>query len=218
MPQKIYRREDTIHESYSDHCRLCETRTESRRLVRIFSATGSKKDWQTKISKTCGVMIAEEDYLPKVICRKCGIFIEKMFEFIQTCKTTQVTLTQHYGMEAEEAHSLMFSENKMLFSENKMPFSESKMPFSKSKKHCLAKIKCLLAKVKCRLAKVKRRLAKVKCLLAKVKVKCHLAKVKPKCRLTKVKRCLAKVKPKCRLAKVKPKSRLAKAQPKCGLH
>jgi hypothetical protein len=51
-----------------------------------------------KISTTCGVIIAEEDYLPKVICRKCGIFVEKMFEFIQTCKSSQVTLTQHYGM------------------------------------------------------------------------------------------------------------------------
>ena len=91
----IYRGEDTNH---SEHCRLCETKTETRRLVRIFSAAGSKKDWQTKISTTCGVIIAEEDYLPKVICHKCGIFVEKMFEFIQTCKSSQVTLTQHYGM------------------------------------------------------------------------------------------------------------------------
>ena len=43
-------------------------------------------------------MIAEEDYLPKVICRKCGIFVEKMFEFIQKCKSSQATLTQQYGM------------------------------------------------------------------------------------------------------------------------
>ncbi len=82
----------------SDHCRLCETKTETRRLVRIFSTAGSKKDWQTKVSTTCGIMIAEEDYLPKVICRKCGIFVEKMFEFIQKCKSSQATLTQQYGM------------------------------------------------------------------------------------------------------------------------
>jgi hypothetical protein len=70
-PQKIYLREDTNH---SEHCRLCETKTETRRHVRIFSAAGSKKDWQTKISTTCGVIIAEEDYLQKVIYRKCGNF------------------------------------------------------------------------------------------------------------------------------------------------
>lgn len=95
-PQKVYRREAA--ELYSDYCRLCDTSTENRRLVRIFSAAGNKKGLQTKIFKTCGVMIKEEDYLPKVICRKCGIFVDKMFEFIETCKTSQTTLNEHYGV------------------------------------------------------------------------------------------------------------------------
>ena len=37
-------------------------------------------------------------------------------------------------MEAEEAHSFLFSESKMLFRESKMSFGENKMPFGESKK------------------------------------------------------------------------------------
>ena len=87
--QNFYRREVTAQLN-SDQFRLCETITESRRLIRVFSGAGCKRSWQTKISQTCGVVIDEKDHLPTVIWRKGENFVDKMFEFVQKCHSTQL--------------------------------------------------------------------------------------------------------------------------------
>ena len=108
-PQKFYRREVTAQLN-SDQCRLCETITESRRLIRVFSGAGCKRSWRTKISQTCGVVIDVNDYLPTVICRKCRNFVDKMFEFVQKCHSTQLNLKQHYFVKRGASESPSFKQ------------------------------------------------------------------------------------------------------------
>lgn len=72
--------------------------TEHRHLVRIFSALGKEKGWQEKVLQTCGIIVDEQDYLPKVICRKCVNYVNKMWEFRQKCQAAQMTLRQHFSV------------------------------------------------------------------------------------------------------------------------
>ena len=42
-------------------CRLCGGSYESRYMLRIFSKAGSTKDLCSKVNKTCGIKISEDD-------------------------------------------------------------------------------------------------------------------------------------------------------------
>ena len=67
-------------------CRLCGRSYESRYMLRIFSKAGSSKDLCSKVKKTCGIKISEDDTRSAgstVSCRTCVTFIEKMDQFIQ---------------------------------------------------------------------------------------------------------------------------------------
>ena len=48
--------------------------------------------------QTCGIVIAETDYLKKVICQKCGSFVNKMWEFRQQTQEVQLTLRQQFSV------------------------------------------------------------------------------------------------------------------------
>ena len=62
-------------------CRLCGGSYESRYMLRIFSKAGSTKDLCSKVKKTCGIKISEDDTRSArstVVCRTCVAFVEKM--------------------------------------------------------------------------------------------------------------------------------------------
>ena len=50
------------------------------------------------MSQTCGIVIAETDYLKKAIYRKCGNFVNKMWEFRQQTQEVQLTLRQQFSV------------------------------------------------------------------------------------------------------------------------
>ena len=54
--------------------------------------------------QTCGIVIAETD-LQKVICRKCGNFVNKMWEFRQQTQSVQITLRQQFRVKHVKATS-----------------------------------------------------------------------------------------------------------------
>ena len=54
-------------------------------MLRIFSKAGSTKDLCSKVKKTCGIKISEDDTRSArstVVCRTCVAFVEKMDQFI----------------------------------------------------------------------------------------------------------------------------------------
>ena len=71
-------------------CRLCSGSYESCYMLRIFSKAGSTKDPCSKVKKTCGVKISEDDVRSArstVLCRTCVAFVEKMDQLIQRAQS-----------------------------------------------------------------------------------------------------------------------------------
>ena len=58
-------------------CRLCGGSHESRYVPRIFSKAGLSKDLYSKVYKTCGIKISEDDTRSAVLCRSCVTFVYK---------------------------------------------------------------------------------------------------------------------------------------------
>ena len=73
-------------------CRLCNKNINGKHLLRIYSVSGKEKGLELKILHTCGIHTQENDYLPKVICRVCAGFNEKMGNFQNLCQKHQVEL------------------------------------------------------------------------------------------------------------------------------
>lgn len=72
------------------YCRLCGKEKESRYCEPLFSEKAKENDLVTKVVRTCGVDIKENDPLPKVICRLCEKFVSKMSDFRKMCQRTQL--------------------------------------------------------------------------------------------------------------------------------
>ena len=77
-------------------CRLCNSETEARHLLKIYSKSGVHKALQRKVSRTCGIDLSQNDGLPETICRKCENFVEKMWTFRQVCQKIQLELRQSF--------------------------------------------------------------------------------------------------------------------------
>ena len=63
-------------------------------MLRIFSKAGSTKDLCSKVKKTCGIKISEDDTRSArstVVCRTCVAFVEKMDQFIQRAQSLDNT-------------------------------------------------------------------------------------------------------------------------------
>ena len=83
-------------------CRLCGRSYESRYMLRIFSKTGSSRDLCSKVKKTCGIKISEDDTRSAgstVFCRTCVTFVEKMDQFIQRAQFLDNTLSDPLNAE-----------------------------------------------------------------------------------------------------------------------
>lgn len=79
-------------------CRLCQEINETKRLNNIFKKSGTDKNLQHKISRTCGIYIDVGDNLPRTICCKCERFVEKMWSYRQACQKAQVALRQQISV------------------------------------------------------------------------------------------------------------------------
>ena len=79
-------------------CQLCNKNIDVKHLLRIYSVSGKEKGLELKILRTCGIHTQENDYLPKVICRVCAGFIEKMWNFRNLCQKNQVELRQNISI------------------------------------------------------------------------------------------------------------------------
>ena len=73
-------------------CRLCGGSHESRCVVGIFRKVGSSKDLYSKVYKTCGIKIFEDDTRSAVLCRSCVTFLDKMDQFIWRAQSVDNTL------------------------------------------------------------------------------------------------------------------------------
>ena len=58
-------------------CRLFGGSHESRYMLRIFSKAGLSRDLYSKVYKTCGTKISEDDTTSAVLIRGCVIFVDK---------------------------------------------------------------------------------------------------------------------------------------------
>ena len=56
---------------------------ESRYMLPIFSKAGLSKDQHSKVYKTCGITISEDDTSSSVLCRSGVTFVDKMDQFIR---------------------------------------------------------------------------------------------------------------------------------------
>ena len=103
-PKKIY-----MSRVVSSSCRLCGNFTNNSHLLRIFSIYGKQKDLNVKIKCTTGLDIQENDVLPKVVCRKCEAFVNKMWIFRHSCNQNQIKFRkkisvkrQHFSPSSKE--------------------------------------------------------------------------------------------------------------------
>ena len=84
--------------------RLCGGSHEGRYMLRIFSKAGSTKDLCSKVYKTCGIKISEDDTnsgRSTVLCRNCVKFVDKMDQFIrraQSLDNTPSDLNSEYSV------------------------------------------------------------------------------------------------------------------------
>ena len=92
-PKKLHPRNSNL-----SVCRLCPEETEKSHLIRVFAKTGSQKNLQDIITKTCGIKVLEQDMLSTTICRKCQRFILKMKDFRDLCQKNQITLRQQFSV------------------------------------------------------------------------------------------------------------------------
>ena len=79
-------------------CQLCNKNINGKHLLRIYSVSGKDKGLELKILHTCGIHTQENDYLPKVICRVCSGFNEKMWNFQNLCQKNQAELRQNISI------------------------------------------------------------------------------------------------------------------------
>ena len=73
---------------------MCGKLKETKRLCHIFNKTGKVKNLQEKISRTCGLLVEENDCLPELICGSCKTFVNKTYSFRQSCQEIQIELRQ----------------------------------------------------------------------------------------------------------------------------
>ena len=68
-------------------CRLCVGSHESRYMLRIFSKAGLSKDLFSKVYKTWGVKISEDDMRSAVLWRSGVTIVDKMDQFIRRAQS-----------------------------------------------------------------------------------------------------------------------------------
>ena len=76
-------------------------------MLRIFSKAGSTKDLCSKVKKTCGIKISEDDTRSArstVVCRTCVAFVEKMDQFIQRAQSLDNTPSDPVNAQVAQAH------------------------------------------------------------------------------------------------------------------
>ena len=78
-PTKIYARNPL--------CRLYGGSHESSYIIRIFSKAGLSKDLYSKVNKTCGIKISENN----VLFRSGVTFVDKMDQFIRRAQSVDNT-------------------------------------------------------------------------------------------------------------------------------
>ena len=72
-----------------------------RYILRIFSKAGLSKDQYSKVYKTCGITISEDDTSSSVLCRSGVTFVDKMDLFIrraQFVNNTPSDLNSEYSV------------------------------------------------------------------------------------------------------------------------
>lgn len=78
-----------------------ESRYMLRYMLRIFSKAGLSKDQYSKVYKTCGITISEDDTSSSVLCRSGVTFVDKMDQFIrraQFVNNTPSDLNSEYSV------------------------------------------------------------------------------------------------------------------------
>ena len=78
-----------------------ESRYMLRYILRIFSKAGLSKDQYSKVYKTCGITISEDDTSSSVLCRSGVTFVDKMDLFIrraQFVNNTPSDLNSEYSV------------------------------------------------------------------------------------------------------------------------
>ena len=70
-------------------CKLCGGSHESGYMLRIFSTTGLSKVLFSKVYKTCGIKISEDDTRSAASCRSGVTFVDKlmMYQFIRRAQS-----------------------------------------------------------------------------------------------------------------------------------
>ena len=70
-------------------CKLCGGSHESGYMLRIFSTAGLSKVLYSKVYKTCGIKISEDDTRSAVLCRSGVTFVDKLMmdQFIRTAQS-----------------------------------------------------------------------------------------------------------------------------------
>ena len=63
--------------------RLCGGSHESRYMLCIFTKAGSSEDLCSKVYKSCGIKISEDDTRLAVLCKSCVTFVDKMDQIIR---------------------------------------------------------------------------------------------------------------------------------------
>ena len=66
------------------HSRLCGSSLNSLYMLRISSKAGLSKDQYSKVKKTCGIKISEDDTRSAVLCSSGFTFVDKMDQFISS--------------------------------------------------------------------------------------------------------------------------------------
>ena len=78
-----------------------ESRYMLRYMLRIFSKAGLSRDQYSKVYKTCGIKISEDDTRSSVLCRSGVTFVDKMDQFIrgaQFVNNTPSDLNSEYSV------------------------------------------------------------------------------------------------------------------------
>ena len=72
-----------------------------RYMLRIFSKAGLSRDQYSKVYKTCGIKISQDDTRSSVLCRSGVTFVDKMDQFIrraQFVNNTPSDLNSEYSV------------------------------------------------------------------------------------------------------------------------
>ncbi|PZC75951.1 hypothetical protein B5X24_HaOG205292 [Helicoverpa armigera] len=85
--------EDLNFTAFTDLCRLCSLKSGPR--LHIFDKESEQRQILFKLRTCLPTMISKDDFLPKKICERCVTRLEQLYEWRQSCLSTDSVLRNY---------------------------------------------------------------------------------------------------------------------------